>query len=148
MRSGASWSDACILDISSRGMLVRASNVPSRGSYLEIRRGSYVIVARVVWANADRFGVQTQELVPTADLINNPDRPATSPKADDASLVERRSSARPTASRFEASRWRARALEFCAFASIGAAGAMAALGAVDELLAKPLGLVETALKKS
>jgi hypothetical protein len=148
MRAGASWSDACILNVSSRGMLVKSSNMPQRGSYLEIRRGAYVIVARVVWANAGRFGVQTQDLVPTDGLINYPDRPATAARPGDGSFVERRTAARPSATRHEASRWRARASEFFVFALLGAAGATAALGAVDELLAKPLAVVETALKRS
>jgi hypothetical protein len=148
MRAGASWSDACILNLSSRGMLVKASNMPSRGSYLEIRRGSYVIVARVVWANAGRFGVQTQDLVPAEGLINHPDRPEAAAKPGDRNFADRRTAARPSASRHEASRWRARASEFCVFALLGAAGAMAALGAVDELLARPLAVVETALKRS
>lgn len=146
MRSGAAWSDACILDLSSRGMLVKAPVAPSRGSYLEIRRGSCVIVARVVWANADRFGVHTQDRVPADGLINHPDRPATA-KPDETGFVERRTAARASVARHEASRWRGRAWEFCAFVLLGAAGATIALGAVDDLLAKPLARVESALEK-
>jgi hypothetical protein len=148
MRSGASWSDACILNLSSRGMLVKAPVSPTRGSYLEIRRGAYVIVARVVWSDADRFGVQTQDPVPAEGLINHPDRPAAVVQKGQAGFVERRTAARPRAEQHEASRRRASAWEFGAIALLGAVGAIAALGAVGELLARPLAMVETALKKS
>ena len=148
MRAGASWSDACILNLSSRGMMIKADKAPSRGSYLEIRRGSYVIVARVVWSNSERFGVQTQDLVPADDLINQPDRAAPKAGAASADFVERRASARPTTAQFDSSRWRGRAMEFCVFLLLGGVGAMLALGAVGDLFAKPLAVVETALDKS
>lgn len=144
MRSGTSWSDACILNLSSRGMLVKTPVAPSRGSYLEIRRGPYVIIARVVWANADRFGVQTQDLVPAEELINQHGQPATAAGPSGSGFAERRAVARHS-TLHEASRWRARAVEFGAFAFLGAAGATVALGAVGELLASPLAAVETAL---
>lgn len=127
-------------------MLLRSAGAPSRGSYLEIRRGSYVIVARVVWANADRFGVWTQDAIPADGLIKHPDRNAAAkPEAD--SFVDRRAAPRPTSERHETSRSRARAMEFGAFALLGAVGATMALGAVEELLARPLAAVETALSK-
>lgn len=85
LRDGALWSDALIINMSSRGLLVRSDQSPNRGSYLEIRRGPYVIVARVVWANADRFGVQTQDIVPSERLMTDPTAapaPQCSPAAD------------------------------------------------------------------
>lgn len=144
LRAGATWSDACILNMSSRGMLVHAPTTPSRGSYLEIRRGGYVIVACVVWANDNRFGVRTQDAVPADDLIRNPDGAVQSPSRDATGFVERRATLRQT---HEASRWRARAFEFGTFALMGGIAAMLMLGAMGELLARPLALVETALSK-
>lgn len=147
MRAGASWSDACILNLSSRGMLVRASEAPSRGSYLEICRGSYVIVARVVWSNTDRFGVRTQDVIPADGLIHHPDRDVPGVPVD-GGRVDRRSARRSADQRHETSRRRGRAMEFVAFALLGAVGALAGLGAVEELLARPLAAVETALGRS
>lgn len=144
MRAGASWSDACILNMSSRGMLVHAPSAPSCGSYLEIRRGGYVIVARVVWANDNRFGVQTQDLVPADDLIRNPDGTVQTINAQPSAFVERRATPRQ---RHETSRWRARVIEFGTFALLGGIAATLMLGAMGELLARPLALVETALSK-
>ena len=144
MRAGSSWSDACILNMSSRGMLVHAPSAPSRGSYLELRRGDYVIVARVVWANDNRFGVQTQDVVPADDLIRNPDVAVQSINPQPSGFVERRAAPRR---RHEASRWRARAFEFCTFALLGGIAATLMLGAVGEILAHPLEAVETALSR-
>lgn len=147
MRAGASWSDACILNLSSRGMLIKADQAPSRGSYLEIRRGAYVLVARVIWANSDRFGVQTQDPVPAEGLIHPPDQAGAGVAPHDGAFVERRAATRPPAV-LEASRQQSRAIEFCAFLLVGAIGAMLALGAVEGLMAKPLAVVEKALNKS
>lgn len=144
MRAGASWSDACILNMSSRGMLVHAPTAPARGAYLELRRGGYVIVARVVWANDNRFGVQTQDVVPADDLIRNPDGAGQSIAPQQSGFVERRAAPRQ---RHEASRWRARAVEFGTFALLGGVAATLMLGAMSEVLAHPMELVETALSK-
>lgn len=147
MRADASWSDVCILNLSSRGLLVRAPDAPSRGSYLEIRRGPYVIVARVVWSNADRFGARTQEVIPADGLIHQPDRDL--PKMlPDGQFVERRATARSTRQKHEDSRWQSRSMEFAAIALLGAVGAMLSQGAMEELLARPLATVETALGRS
>jgi hypothetical protein len=147
MRVGASWSDACILNLSSRGMMVGAPTAPSRGSYLEIRRGSHVIVACVVWSNSNRFGVRTQDVIPADELINQPDR-AIPAKRGNEGLVDRRAAPRSAGQRHEASRWRARGLEFGVFALMGAVAATVALGAVGELLQRPLAAIETAFGAS
>lgn len=145
MRVGASWNDACILNLSSRGMLVRAPTAPNRGSYLEIRRGGHVIVARVVWSNADRFGVYTQDPIPAADLIRGTTSAAAAAAPGDASFTERRAAPRPSVPTSERSRWRARAMEFSTVAFLGGIAAVLLLGAVSDLFGRPLMAVEAAL---
>ena len=145
MRCGASWGDACILNYSSRGMLVHAPQAPSRGSYLEIRRGCHVIVARVIWTNSNRFGVQTQDPVPAAGLISEPYSNVAAARPGTNGVVERRTETRQTSCSHEASRWRARMLEVGALAILGALMASLAIGAVHELLAGPVAAVETVL---
>jgi hypothetical protein len=145
VRAGASWSDACILNLSSRGMLVRASKAPSLGTYLEIRRGAHVMVARVVWTEADRFGVRTQESFCADELIHHPDGVG-SMTIGSAPEGERRTAHRSgSAARHESSRWRGRAIEFGTFALVGMVAATLGLGAVDALLARPIAVVQTAL---
>ena len=144
MRCGASWSDACILNLSKRGMLVQSPEAPSRGSYLEIRRGSHVIVARVVWANSTRFGISTQDDVPAEELIADRVMPAPAPGPGGASCQERRARPRPGQSH-EASRWKSRTMEFMAMALAGSVAAYLLLGTVASSLGRPLGAVTQAL---
>lgn len=143
MRCGASWNDASILNLSSRGMLVHAEPAPPRGSYLEIRRGGHVIVARVIWVNSNRFGVHTQDPIPSGGLIGEATR--TFAKSAESGIVERRAAARPVSCRHEASRRRARAFEFGTIAILAAAMASLAVDIVHDLLTGPLASVENAL---
>lgn len=145
MRVGASWNDACILNLSSRGMLVRAPKAPNRGSYLEIRRGNHIIVARVVWANADRFGVYTQDPVPAADLICRTNSAGAAAALSGSGLAERRTVPRPTVPTSEKSRWRARATEFCTIGFLCGVAAVLLLGAVSDLFGQPMMAVERVL---
>jgi hypothetical protein len=51
MRNGNAWSDVCLVNLSSRGAGLQCATPPSAGSYVEIKRGSnVVIVAR--WPGA------------------------------------------------------------------------------------------------
>ena len=145
MRVGPSWSDALILNLSSKGLMVRSDRPPSRGSYLEIRRGPYVIVARVVWSASGRFGVQTQDPIPADDLISDPDG-ASAPLSSAASaFTERRRALRPAEVRHEASRQRARAAEFVAVTIACGLIAFAAADTVAEVVSRPLSEVKAAL---
>lgn len=145
MRAGATWSDACILNLSRQGMLLRSSNVPNRGSYLEIRRGAHVIVARVVWSSPDRFGVRTQDPVPADRLIHDPEGNPASQKSGESGFVDRRSAPRPSRHRHEASRHRARAMEFGTFLLIGAVATLVVGEAVAHALGEPMSAVSAAL---
>jgi hypothetical protein len=147
MRNGDAWSDANILNLSSRGLLLHAAKPPSRGSYVEVRRGGHVIIGRVIWANTDRFGVRPQDALAIDSLIAN-----ASPKgqvANDSAgaTVERRARPRP-----EALEWRyvqssntGRALQFLVIAGLGAMLAACAYEAVRETLSQPLSIVSTHL---
>lgn len=145
MRSGASWNDALILNMSSKGLLVRSSQSVNRGSYLEIRRGPHVIVARVIWSASDRLGLQTQDPVPAADLIRDPDGAAAGKKRGEAGLEDRRSAPRPVEVRHETSRHSGRALEFAAIALACGIVALLIGNAVAEVVATPLGAAQAAL---
>lgn len=135
VRAGARWSDASILNLSSRGMLMHSAARPTRGAYLEIRRGHHIIVARVVWANADRFGVRTQDVVPADRLMDG----AATNMAEDVrpSGADRRAVPR-SAFNHDISRWQARAAEYGALLMLGGLAGFVALAAVLEGLAAPL----------
>jgi hypothetical protein len=145
MRVGAAWQDACILDMSTRGLMIQAPDPLPGGSYLELRRGRHVIIARVVWSRDRRAGLRAQEVLPTEAIIAEPDH-STGPPI--VAGVERR--AEPLARvkavpQHEHSRWRSRAWEFASIAFLGGAFATFAYGAVASALERPLVAVEGAL---
>jgi hypothetical protein len=144
MKVGASWADACILNLSTRGMLVQSAMVPDRGNYLEIRRGQQVVVARVVWSSQQRFGVLTQDPVCAEALLSDTGN-ISSPAGSARSGLERRTMPRPVVARHEAGRGRGRALEFAGLAVFGAASAFLLFATLHELLSRPLAALQTAL---
>ena len=141
MQAGGRWRDACILNISSRGLLLHSSDAPSAGSYLEIRRGQHVMVARVVWSEAERFGVHTQDRLPVEAIVR--DLPAIgSSEPGQNRFVERRHRPRE---RHERSRLAGRWLEYAAFAIGGMIAASSAYGAVSVAMAQPIAELRTVL---
>ena len=143
MRVGAAWRDACILDMSSRGLMIQANEPLAGGSYIEVRRGRHVIVARVMWSDSRRCGLRTQDPLPTDAIIAEPEQCAGPPLLPQQERRLHRSA--PPPSEHERSRWRARAFEFAMVVTIGGACGTIAYGAVRDALSRPLGAVELAL---
>lgn len=143
MKSAAGWHDACIVDLSRRGAGLQAATPPPRGSYVEIRRGDHLLVARVVWSRKHRFGVATQDEVPVDLVVADraaPKRPAAPVPAND-----RRRSARSPEEMAERSRTWARRAQFLAAAGAGMLAALAVGNGVRQALAAPLENIVKAL---
>lgn len=125
IRYGSAWGDVCLLNVSSRGALVQAPVPPPKGSYIEVRRGSQIIVARVMWAEQHRFGIYSQDPIAVDDLISG--RAPTAHKLCDKKQDgdDRRRSPRTltVGERHEQSRLKARSAEFFC---LGAAATIAA----------------------
>jgi hypothetical protein len=68
MRDDASWSDVCIRNVSSHGMMLQMSKPPVTGSYVELRRADVIVVARVMWTEGGRCGLRTQAKVDVSAL--------------------------------------------------------------------------------
>jgi len=126
LRGPDGWHDACILNISSRGMLLQVAEPPARGSYLEIRRGSHVMMARVVWAGGHRLGVRMQDLLCIDAIVGEPDSANPDAAVRIESCIERRATPRASADAHEQSRWRAHAYQFVWLVMIAASAAMLA----------------------
>lgn len=150
MRHGNAWCDANILNISSRGLLLHAATPPSRVNYVEVRRGTHVIVGRVIWAQADRFGVRAQDRLAIDSLVANASPDSQSGDEIGRAPVERR--ARPRAERLEwrhaQSREKGRALQFACIAGFGFILAACVYEAVAETLSRPLSDVSVQLGKA
>lgn len=141
MRSPSGWSDACILNISTRGLLVYSAGSADPGSFVEIRRGGQLVVARVVWRRNQRIGLHSPDPVRVEDIIST-ETAATAVQSSASQLsVERRRVPRDP----ERSRDHARAIEFMALVLAGTALAGAAVAAVEDTLGPPLAAVKVAL---
>jgi hypothetical protein len=145
LRHDCGWSDARIVNLSSRGMLVRVAQAPARGSYVEIYRGPHRIVARVVWAQQDQFGAQAQDPI-TVDAIATGKEAEPPVLANISSDRRFRRRAETAAEKHERSRRRSRRMEFLAVTAIGCAAAFLAFDTIDEMLSKPLKAVAAALR--
>lgn len=141
IRVGSGWDDACILDISSGGMMIRARAPVARGSYVELRKGDHAIVARVVWQDERKLGLCTQDRLEVEQILSG--KPATAVQLVSTKLrgSERRSVPRS----HEASRSRGRLFEFAAISALAASVAGFAYGIVHDVLAGPLQAVQAAL---
>jgi hypothetical protein len=145
MRDGACWNDALILNMSRRGLMVRSDRSPGRGAFLEIRRGAHVIVARVIWSGADRFGVQTQDPVPTNELVADSAAPAAGRGKAESGCHDRRANRRSAREHHESSRQWGRGAEFAAMALAWGLAAVLIASIIGELVAKPIEAAQQAL---
>jgi hypothetical protein len=141
MRSASGWSDACILNISSRGLLIYSRTPAEPGSYVEIRRDGRLVVGRVVWRQNQRMGLSSPDPIHIDDIVN-----AKSVAADVRSanrVIDRRRVPRTV----EQSRARARAVEFLATVLLVTGLAGWGVAYVHETMATPLTAASDALAR-
>jgi hypothetical protein len=116
VRAGGLPIDACIRDISSKGLMIQAKVPPPRGTYVEIVTPSHTIVGRVVWGRDMKFGISTQDKL-HIDMIVGERREPNAPAAPDPRLNAAFTPAQPRAAAFRRSH--AKALEFAALILFG-----------------------------
>lgn len=141
MRTEAGWGDACILNISSRGLLIYAARAAEQGNTIEVRQGEHVIRARVVWREGARVGLHADELLPVETILSRANAPELRLTADASRRTDRRQRRRS----HDESRIRARLFEFATFAVIAVCVGATAFSLVSEALARPLAQVRSAL---
>ena len=142
MRSGAQWGDACILNVSSRGLLIQTSRKVPEGTMVELQRGDHLIMARVVWSEAGRSGLRAEERLQVEEILSVSQGRALELIAANGVIRERRKKRR----RVEGdSRLRGRALEFLAIGAVAASLAVGALAMTEHALAEPLARASAAL---
>lgn len=141
MRLGARWGDVCIINISSRGMMVYAKVPVQPGSYVELRRGEQLVVARVVWRQNNRIGLQSHNRLPVEEIISSDTAAAVAPVVTGKPLLERRKFVRQA----EESRFRSRAMEYLAVIAIGTVLAGGLGVYVQQTLARPIHAVKSVL---
>ena len=141
MRTAAGWSDACILNVSSRGMLIHAGRPSVQGSLIELRHQQHVIVARVVWREGSKAGLRAEDRVPIEQILALGSSPGLQLTAGSYKGPERR--CRPRT--HEQSRHQSRLFEFAGLVAVAIAAAWMAVSLVSAALARPLAAVQTAL---
>lgn len=138
LRHDSSWSDACILNVSSSGLMIHTGRPISHGSKVEVRRGDHVIVARVVWRDGGRAGLRSEDRVPVEDIVTLGQSPS-------LQLTAMKGERRKRPRLDNQSRLRGRAIEFAGIVLIAAALTGAGLSVVDAAFARPLAAVSAAL---
>ena len=138
LRHGASWSDACILNVSSRGLMIHSGRPLARGTEVEIRRGDHVILARVMWRDGGRAGLKSDDRVPVEEIVTLGQSPALQLTAANG---ERRKQPRGD----DRSRLQARSIQFAGVVAIALSLASAGVTMVQSALVRPLAAVSLAL---
>ncbi len=124
MKNDEDWCDVSIRNVSRHGVMIQLPKPPERGSYVEIRRQSLVIVGRVVWSRHGACGLRTREALSIAALN---DLAAKEPGDHSGEPgTERRRRPRAAQDVAEASAAAARRMQF-AFLGAGCAAGVAAL---------------------
>jgi hypothetical protein len=142
MRTKEGWSDACILNISSRGLLIYSNGAAQPGSFVEVRRGGQLVIARVAWRKNQRIGLHSPDPVHVEDIIGADSAAAAAVPMAAGAPIERRRIPRDS----DRSRQHGRAAEFIAVVLVGGALAFAAMASVEESLAKPVAAVDRAMR--
>lgn len=136
MRTDEGWGDACILNISSRGLMIHAGRAADRGSVVEVRQGEHLIRARVVWRDGARIGLKADARLPVEQILSRCDCPE---------LRLTASQPRRCCETHDRSRSRSRLLELLVFIVVAGFVGATAFSLVGEALAKPLASVRSAL---
>ena len=142
LRTGAQWSDACILNISSRGMMIHSGRAGPEGTRVELRRGEHVIIARVMWSEGGRAGLRSDERLPVEEIMSLSHSSALQLVASGGDLVDRRKRPRPQP---DNARLRGRAFEFIGVGAVALTLALGIWGLAQEALARPLAAAAAAL---
>jgi hypothetical protein len=128
LRGAGPERDACILDVSSRGLAVTADNPPQRGDFVELEIGEHKLVGQVKWSGMRRFGLVLRQRISAVALISGD---------SDAITLQESAAARKHENRKRNSRGNAaikRRIEFAIFLVVGAVAIYVMVGYVGAAL--------------
>ncbi len=151
MRLETRWLDVVIHNVSSRGLMAGCDEPPAVGSYVEIRRGTLVIVGRVQWNKGRFFGLRSQDRLSVKALIDEPRLASRPVRADTNVENDRRAERRlaqeaQLARKVERSRSFASLFQFLVLVAVGVTMAGIAAHTVFTMLSAPAAQIEDALK--
>ena len=145
MRAQDGWGDVRILNVSTRGMMIRTALPTNPGTTIELRRGDQVMVVKVMWRSGSRAGLRSDTVLPVMDLM------CMSEKLGDPkplwSPANSRARPRPACIDEAASTYRARAMEFAAVLTVVALVSFALGSAAMATLGSPLREMQLAMSR-
>jgi len=146
LNAGPRWVDAVVLNISSRGMLVRSETPIAVGTYVDLRRGKQVIIGRAVWSDGNQFGVRSQDPIDIEALLGELSRPSSAdgPRTERRADPQRSRGSSP-AERMERNRQLGSLFQYVVIAAAVLAAAGYAASQVHDLLSHSLGAVSAHL---
>lgn len=147
MRRGDGWHDVRIRNVSSRGLGAMSATPPALGQYVEVRRGSAVIIARVVWLRDCSFGLRTQDKIDLTSLVER--APANDREPGQAAPDRRKS---PREGDFvraaERSRRASSTLQYAVLAMAGLTAALFMSSVVRQIFSTPVAAATDALGRA
>lgn len=69
LRDACGERDVCIIDVSTKGLLLTAAVPPVRGEFVEIHIGRNRLAGQVKWSGNHRFGLSLRERVSIAAMV-------------------------------------------------------------------------------
>ncbi|MDB5705242.1 MAG: hypothetical protein JWN66_2358 [Sphingomonas bacterium] len=147
MHSDAGWSDVVVRNISRRGMQISTSEPVRPGSYVEICRAPYRIVARIMWSANDQLGARSQDPIDVNGLIAlaASGKAAAEKTGHTVEKGEPRTHERRTAERAVDSRHLSSRLQFVSLAGAIVVAAFLLANVVSAGLGAPFARIESAL---
>ena len=129
------------MNVSSRGLLIRANQTVAEGSNIELRHREHVIVAQVVWRNGSRAGLHAEDWVPVDEILILSHSPVLQLTAGGLGGVERRQQPRS----HDDSRLLGRMMEFASIAIIAITLSVGLFSLVARALDEPMARIRLAL---
>jgi len=145
IRQDDGWHDVRVRNLSCRGIGALSATPPPIGQYAELRRGSAVIVARVVWQHGNSFGLRSQDKIDIPALLGQSGAAKDGPS--DPAKTERRRQPREHSlvSTAERSKHMSSMLQYAVLGMASLAAALFASSAVRHIFSAPLTAVTRAL---
>ncbi|MEP5938496.1 MAG: PilZ domain-containing protein [Erythrobacter sp.] len=75
MRDSGPKRDACVLDLSTRGLLATTAKPPKYGEFVELSVNGKTLVGHVKWSGERRFGITFQDRISVMSVINGTNEP-------------------------------------------------------------------------
>lgn len=150
VRSNFGWGDARVSNVSSRGMMIVSESAPPKGAYIEICRGPYSVVGRIVWANDHAFGIRSQDPIVFDHLFKVPAQKRAQADERNSRIQEQiRKNRSPAPTENEAAHARrARIFDFIVITAIGVGFAIVVVDTAESFFSAPFKQASTTLSRA